>query len=249
MKITTLALTRRYPVDLVQVVRDLLRRVPAEHVVGISRITLSGARPLDEASGEEVLGQYFEACDGEPAFIMLYPEEIAGEVPFLLRRSALAWRVLLAETLYHEVGHHYQRFTHGIRKTAQEDHAEGYGLRHARRVFPRVYRVLDGWRRVRAGLRRLRLAALELRRGMGLASAAELYEMGRLYWEAESWGRVVEAWEAALARDPGHVAAREWLPRARRRLRLEARRRAAQGWARPASPRRRSGSRRRRRVR
>ncbi len=246
MKITTLALDRRYPVDLAEEARGLLRLVPPEHLVGISRITVSGSRPLDEMAGEEVLGQYFEAYDGEPAFIMIYPQEMAREVPFLLRPFPVVWRVLLAETLFHEVGHHYQRFTHGIRKPAQENHAESYGLRHARAAFPGVYRVLDQWDRVRRVVRRMRLWGLERKRALGLASAPILYELGRLYWEEEDWSRVVAVWEEALALDPGFAPISEWLPRARRRHRVQSRKHLAAGGVRRRAQRRpaRSGHRR-----
>jgi hypothetical protein len=229
MKITTLALEGRYPVDLAEEARVLLRRLPPEHLIGISRITVSGTRPLDEVAGADVLGQYFEAYDGEPAFIMIYPEEMSREVPLLLRPFAVVWRVLLAETLYHEIGHHYQRFTHGIRKPAQENHAETYGLRHARAAFPRVYRLLDLWERARSRVRRTRLWWLERRRALGRLAAPGLYELGRLHWEEDDWSRVVSVWEEALALDPGFSPAREWLPRARRRLRAQARRHAAPG--------------------
>ena len=221
MRITTLGLTRRYPIDFPSAVRELLRRLPPEHLVGISRITISGGPPLDEDRGNEVLGQYFEAYDGEPAFILLYPEEMAKEVPFFLRPFPLVWRVLLAETLFHEVGHHYQRFTHGIRKPAQEGHAEGYGLRHARAAFPVVYRGLDLWNDIRAQAARLKLRWLELRRAWGWVSAEGLYELGRMYWMQGNWNEVVEAWEGALRVDPQYPVVRRWLPRAKRRLQRE----------------------------
>ena len=53
MKITTLDLNRRYPIDLVETVRALLRHLPPEHYAGISRITLSGGAPLEEAQDQQ----------------------------------------------------------------------------------------------------------------------------------------------------------------------------------------------------
>jgi hypothetical protein len=244
MKITTLDITRRYPVDLVETARGLLRHLPPEHYAGISRITLSGGAPLDERAEEEILGQYFEAYEGEPAFIMLYPEEMAREVPKFLRPFPLVWRVLLAETLYHEVGHHYQRFTHGIRKPVQEDHAEGYGKRYARSRYPGVYRMLQGWKWLHHRTNRVRARWIEVRRRRGRVSAADLYELGRIYWEDRKWFQVVSAWEEALERDPQYTEAREWLPRARRLLHAEARRRAARSGRRKAARRRGRGRKR-----
>ena len=239
MKITTLDLTRRYPVDLVETTRGLLRHLPPEHYAGILRITLAGGSPLDEREGEEILGQYFEAYEGEPAFVMLYPEEMAREVPMFLRPFPLVWRVLLAETLYHEIGHHYQRFTHGIRKPAQEDHAEAYGKRYARSRYPGVYRMLQGWKWVHRRTNRLRARWMEARRRRGGLSASDLYELGRIYWEERRWGLVVSAWEEALARDPQHEQTRDWLPRAKRILHAETRRRAARKSRRRQAARRR----------
>ena len=47
---------------------------------------------------------------------MLYLDTMRREAPVFLRRFETTWKILIPQTLYHEIGHHYQHFTHGIAK-------------------------------------------------------------------------------------------------------------------------------------
>jgi hypothetical protein len=44
-------------------------------------------------------------------------------IPFL---SRIAYKLYLRDTLYHEIAHHYQRLTHGIKKEKWENNAKLY---------------------------------------------------------------------------------------------------------------------------
>ncbi len=141
MKIFTSGLKPHHRLDYPKMVREILRVIPPEHTAGIAYITVSGDPPLDDDN--DVLGQYYERYEGEPAVIVLYLEVMRRETPRLLHPFPITWKILLAQTLFHEIGHHYQRFSHGIGGARQEDHAEAYGDRYAREAFPNWYRLID----------------------------------------------------------------------------------------------------------
>lgn len=221
MKIFTSGLKGLHRFDYVRMVKEILRVIPPEHTAGIAYVTVSGDPPLDDDT--DVLGQYYERYEGEPAVIVLYLEVMRRETPRLLRPFSITWKILLAQTLFHEIGHHYQRFSHGIGGPRQEDHAEAYGDRYAREAFPLWYRLIDGFDGWLARWNRLMIGWLRWR--LRWRPEARLYfRLGRRYWEEEQWARVVEAWERAVALDPTGTPAREWLPRARVQLARELRR-------------------------
>src|SRR6185503_5832912 len=143
----------------------------------------------------------FERYEGEPAVIVLYLETMKRETPALLRLFPITWKILIAQTLFHEVGHHYQRFSHGIAKTRQEDHAENYGDVHARRLFPSAYRLIDLSRRIRGIWSSASIGSLGLINRLR-PSAGNHYRIARHYWDYEEWGMVVIHMEKALEIDP-----------------------------------------------
>ena len=215
MKIFTSGLKPHHRLDYPKMVREILRVIPPEHTAGIAYITVSGDPPLDDDN--DVLGQYYERYEGEPAVIVLYLEVMRRETPRLLHPFPITWKILLAQTLFHEIGHHYQRFSHGIGGARQEDHAEAYGDRYAREAFPNWYRLIDAFEGWRMRWNRVMIAGLE-RRARLAPTPLVYFRLGRRYWEEEEWSKVVAAWEKALALDPKATPAREWLPRARAQL-------------------------------
>ena len=134
--------------------------------------------------------------------IVLYLEPMKREAPAWLRRLAITWKVLIAQTLFHEIGHHYQRFSHGIAKTRQEDHAELYGDRLSRQAFPTAYWFIDRWLPWSHRLNRLMIGLLRLEARF-FPLARTHYEIGRRAWNEGDWDRVVEHWEESLRLDPG----------------------------------------------
>ncbi|MDZ4805376.1 MAG: hypothetical protein SGI90_10995 [Candidatus Eisenbacteria bacterium] len=200
MKIVTSGLKPHHRLDYVGIVRQLIAFVPPEHLVGIAMITVSGDRPIED--DDDVLGQYFERWERDPAVIVVYLEPMKREAGRWLRRFPLTWKVLIAQTLFHEIGHHYQRFSHGIAKTRQEDHAELYGERLARRAFPAAYWWIDRYRPMTAHLNRLLIRWLTLEARLFPLTRTH-YEIGRRAWNEADWDTVIHHWEEAIRLDPG----------------------------------------------
>jgi hypothetical protein len=186
--------------DYVGIVKRLLTFVPKEHQVGIAMITVSGDRPIED--DDDVLGQYFERWERDPAVIVIYLEPMRREAPAWLRRFAITWKVLIAQTLFHEIGHHYQRFSHGIAKTRQEDHAELYGERLARTAFPFAHWWIDRYRRVAGRINRMAIRWLKLEVSLFPLTRTH-YEIGRRAWNESDWDTVIHHWEEAIRLDPG----------------------------------------------
>jgi hypothetical protein len=212
MKVHVSGVGPAHNLDYKAVVNDLLRHVPPEHLAGIAYVTVSGDKPLDD--DDDVLGQYFERYEGEPAVIVLYLETMRREVPWYLRRFPITWKILIAQTLFHEVGHHYQRFSHGIAKGRQEDHAENYGDYYSRKAFPGWYRLIDRMDGLRELWNRAMIHCLSLETRL-VPSARAHYKLGRRYWSQEEWGLVITHMEQALELDPTYEPARHVLPQAK----------------------------------
>lgn len=243
MKIYTSGLGPRHRFDYPAMVRDLLRHVPPEHLAGIAGITVSGDRPLDD--GDDVLGQYYEKYEQDPAVIVLYLETMRHEVPRWLQPFPITWRLLIAQTLFHEIGHHYQRFSHGIAKQRQEEHAEAYGLRLTRRAFPGWMRLMDRVDTLRGHWNRLLIALLS--RVAAVRPTAGLHdEIGRRAWNEGDWDAVIRHWEASQRLTPGNQRLVTLLREARwQRERDDRRRRSATAYALPAARLRHRQARRR----
>jgi hypothetical protein len=241
VRIVTSGLRPHHRFDYPRMIRDLLVHVPPEHLGGISGITVSGDRPLDD--GDDVLGQYYEKYESDPAVIVLYLETMRREVPRPLLPFPITWRILLAQTLFHEIGHHYQRFSHGIAKQRQEEHAEAYGMRLTRKAFPGWMRLVDRAVAVRARWNRLMIRLLGV--GVRLRPTAALHEeLGRRAWNEGDWDRVILHWEEALRMGPDAPRLVRLVREARwQRERDDRRRRSAAAYA-TARPRQRQARRR-----
>jgi len=193
------------PYDFAKGIERLLSEVPPEHLLGIEKILVL-ATPTQRGY-EPASGLYVHRSRTQPARIELFVENIY-RVPF--RRLVLLMPVLptwlLGRALYHEIGHHYQQFTHGVSKSAAEGHADLYGDRALRRYVTRslrpwapclallvpLYRLLY-WlthrREIRECERAVRQDPLALPR---LRRLGELYYKGRFFAEAQAvWRRVL----------------------------------------------------------
>lgn len=241
MKIVTSGLKPHHRFDYVGMVRALLAHVPPEHLGGISGITVSGDRPLDDE--DDVLGQYYEKFENDPAVIVLYLETMRREVPRLLLQFPITWKILLAQTLFHEIGHHYQRFSHGIAKQRQEDHAEAYGMRLTRKAFPGWMRLVDRADALRARWNRVMIRLIDL--GVRVRPTAALHEeLGRRAWNEGDWDTVIRHWEASLRMAPDSPRLVRLLREARwQRERDDRRRRSSTAYA-ASRPRHRQARRR-----
>jgi len=133
--------------DVVSSIERLLATLPREDLRGLTRIV------VHEAGGGKNPGIAGIYVDGRGPDLPRI--EIMLDVVYNGRRWPrwVPWLrdVLLARTLFHEVGHHKERYgVHGIAKRHREQFAQQYAVEATKRAFAR-------------GLRRLRLFQRPLR--------------------------------------------------------------------------------------
>ena len=86
----------------------------------------------------EANGSYQPAWPGHAAFIRLYVNNILAPYPPAAARASLISKLLLADTLFHEIGHHIHE-TKTLEFRNQEDVADEWAHRLTRQYFGRKY--------------------------------------------------------------------------------------------------------------
>lgn len=113
-------------------IRDILAFVPRSDLVGLAAIVVEHQPHKRRVRNATALAAYHRAFDGKPARIEVYVQNLLGYLggPESLALVLPIVQVGLAETLFHEVGHHVQHTrTHGIHKGRAEPFARGYAKR------------------------------------------------------------------------------------------------------------------------
>lgn len=104
----------------------LLEFIPPEHLVGLDRIViLDEARSADKKK-KPVRGQYVPKKGREPAYIEIAIRNVFKGMPKVFFILPFMTNFMFANVLYHEIGHHYARLTHGITTQKQEMFANKY---------------------------------------------------------------------------------------------------------------------------
>jgi len=118
-----------YPISFEKLTRKLLSIIPKKEIAGIGEIiivdTLYGSKYLTK-KGKRTGGQYYFKNKGELAKIKLSLSAIYRGMPRILFYFPLIAEFAFASVLYHEIGHHIQYSTHGIKKENEEDFADKY---------------------------------------------------------------------------------------------------------------------------
>lgn len=134
-----------------QTVEALVKSVPEKHLAGLDSIVLTTTTASNRTfrrkkvkhrglmrSKAEANGSYQPAWPGHAAFIRLYVNNILAPYPPAAARASLISKLLLADTLFHEIGHHIHlakspEFRH------REDVADEWAHRLTRQYFGRKY--------------------------------------------------------------------------------------------------------------
>jgi len=137
--------------DLSKAIRKLLRHIPNEHLIGLSSITFMD--DFDHKNDQNLVdaaGLYYRSYNMDPAYIELSISGIYGNPSSKRCLMPLIGRFYLAKILFHEIGHHYRHFTHGISQKENEKFANKYSkeftkkaLRHWRILKP--FKPLIAW--------------------------------------------------------------------------------------------------------
>lgn len=132
------------PLNIEKLVINLVKKVPPEHLIGLDTISL-----VDKASHKEnklAGGLYWEKDGKDPSWIEIAIGEIFRGMPRLFFFLPFIPKFMLANVLFHEIGHHFQQFTHGVSKRQREAFADAYKKNMLKRTF-------WGWRFLLSPLR------------------------------------------------------------------------------------------------
>jgi hypothetical protein len=135
-------------------IERLLMTVPHDDLVGLDEIAVADALPR---RGQHVAAGLYRrrwsrgGWQRQPARIDLAFDGIYLDMPRWLFRVPFVRRLMLANILYHEIGHHVHRVrAHGVSKGDQEEFAERYARAQLKHLFTR-------WRPLIAPFARLAL--------------------------------------------------------------------------------------------
>ena len=133
------------------IVEGLVKSVPEKHLVGLESIILTTTTASNRSfrrkkvkhrgrmrSKVEANGSYQPAWPGHAAFIQLYVNNILAPYPPSSSRASLISKLLFAETLFHEIGHHIHLTTTPEFRN-REDVADDWAHRLTRQYFGRKY--------------------------------------------------------------------------------------------------------------
>jgi len=123
-----------------RLLQNLLRVVPQEHLIGLDSIILVGQVTSKKSREQKAGGLYWQKWRQRPATIEIALDEIYRGVPKIVLHLPFIPKFILANALYHEIGHHYQqRFTHAAKNVGREEFAEKYKKQLLQKAFV-------GWR-------------------------------------------------------------------------------------------------------
>jgi hypothetical protein len=141
-------------VDVRGSVTRLMSDVPPRYTAGLRSIVLTNAAALSHddrrrkvrARGKRALaadagGLYHQSCEGQPAWIELFVDNLFRDVPRWMLRLRLVRDGLVAEALFHELGH-YIHEAQAPEFREPENVADDWERRFSRAYFRRRYPFL-----------------------------------------------------------------------------------------------------------
>lgn len=112
------------PRNVERTIMVLLRKVPAEYLVGLDQIVIVSKSA--QKGKKDAAGLYIPKYKDELARIELAIENIYEGMPRLFYYLPFVSRFMVARVLYHEIGHHYQFTKKRLRKGQWEHDAENF---------------------------------------------------------------------------------------------------------------------------
>ena len=123
----------RIPFDVEASVRKLLHKIPNEHLLGLAAIIL--VDQVTHKRNKKSGGLYLQKKGQDPAKIEIAIDSIYKGVPKFIFFLPFIVKFMLANVLFHEIGHHYMHHTHGVTKREEENFAEKYRKQMLKRTF------------------------------------------------------------------------------------------------------------------
>ena len=142
------------PIDAEEIVRQLLTVIPVKYLRGLDCIVLTNlsGQPRRKRLGKttrrgrrilqsQVAGLYHGKWKGQPPWIELYVDQILHSLPRWTLWLPFLKDLALAQTLYHELGHHVHLFIRPEYRE-KEDVADEWGRKLTKELIRRRYRYL-----------------------------------------------------------------------------------------------------------
>jgi hypothetical protein len=124
---------RAIPLNIEKLAKNLLEKVPPEHLIGLDVISFVDTIP--HKKNKLAGGLYWQKVGRDPALIEIGIEEIYRGMPRLCFFLPFIPKFMLANVLFHEIGHHFQRLAHGVSKREREAFADRYAKQMLKKVF------------------------------------------------------------------------------------------------------------------
>ena len=141
-------------------VTRLIEGVPDNYLAGLHSVTLTNVDGLNHSrrrqktisrkrkvAVRECRGLYHYKWQGKPAHIELFVDQIIHRWPLIVLKVPLFQDLLLADVLYHEVGHHIHKTT-APEHREREDVAENRQKKLGRDYFRQKYKWLKPFRMI-----------------------------------------------------------------------------------------------------
>lgn len=119
----------RLKIDVEKSLNTIFEYIPIMDLIGLKYIWVTYEPGDWKKHLANAMGSYSKKTKKEPAFVELYLSRLFGHVKSVESAKFLApiWNMGLAQTVFHEVGHHVEKLrSHGIRKEKREAFAIKY---------------------------------------------------------------------------------------------------------------------------
>lgn len=205
--------------DIKKYVIKYLKAVPKEDLHGIARINIYDDSPSHFPKDKS--GGYYPAGSlGQSAEIDLFLDQILGcmlnetrEKAFLSMLSnelflLLAGKLFLANTLFHEIGHHkYAIISPKQYKTQEEieEDAKTYATQLLWKIYPVRYRYYNAMNKLYKFLYKKRIEKYEKRKSQVAAYNPDYFDyMGKTYLEQKEYEKAIKEFDQLIDLEPAY---------------------------------------------
>lgn len=123
---------KHFPINLEKRINKLINYVPQKYLIGLDSIVI-----IDKiVRKKDTAGLYIPKNKNELPRIEIAIDTIFNKVPTILLYLPFYSNFMIANVLYHEIGHHYQfQYKSGIKKKEQEYYADKFCKKMLTRAF------------------------------------------------------------------------------------------------------------------
>ena len=119
----------RLGADIEPIVHQILGKVPSYDLNGISHICITDLPTRRNNKNKNTWGAYFQKYGDRPAYIEIYLKNLFKHIKTSERLQLMLpiQSIGLAQTIFHEVGHHIEHTrSHGVKKPKKESFTDSY---------------------------------------------------------------------------------------------------------------------------